>query len=59
MTTDKNTTTQPTTTTATSAKDPKLPQTGQLWWPIFPLTAGGLVFLVAGLIVPNRKDDDE
>lgn len=59
MTTDKNTTTQPTTTTATSAKEPKLPQTGQLWWPIFPLTAGGLVFLAAGLIVPNRKDDDE
>ena len=47
------------TTTATSAKEPKLPQTGQLWWPILPLTAGGLVFLMTGLIIPNRKDDDE
>ena len=60
VTTDKKSTLPPReTTTATSAKEPKLPQTGQLWWPIFPLTAGGLVFLVAGLIIPNRKDDDE
>ena len=60
MSTDKQSKLPPKeTTTATSSKEPKLPQTGQLWWPIFPLTAGGLVFLMTGLILPNRKDENE
>lgn len=27
---------------------PKLPQTGQLWWPVAPLAMGGLMFLLIG-----------
>ena len=30
-------------------KDPQLPQTGQLWWPVIPLAAGGLLLIVLGL----------
>lgn len=29
---------------------PKLPQTGQLWWPVPALTAGGLLLIVLGLL---------
>ena len=35
---------------------PKLPQTGLLWWPVLVLFAGGLVFVMVGLI--RRKGDD-
>lgn len=49
----------PPSTTATSSSEPKLPQTGQLWWPILPLSAGGLVFMTIGLAIPKRKDDEE
>ena len=38
-------------------KDPQLPQTGLLWWPVIPLTAGGLLLLAVGLYY--RKTDDE
>lgn len=31
-------------------KPPKLPQTGQLWWPVPILACGGLVFVLVGLI---------
>lgn len=42
-------------TTDTPAKtvksaDTKLPQTGLLWWPVFPLLAAGLLFIVIGLV---------
>lgn len=30
--------------------DPKLPQTGQLWWPVPVLASAGLLFLVIGLL---------
>lgn len=45
------------TTAAEPAKpvDPKLPQTGLLWWPVLVLFAGGLVLVVVGLI--RRKGD--
>lgn len=58
MTTDKRSTLPPR-TTATSSAEPKLPQTGQLWWPILPLSAGGLVLITIGLALPKRKDDEE
>ena len=35
---------------------PNLPQTGLLWWPVLTLFAGGLVFVVIGLI--RRKGDN-
>jgi len=30
--------------------DPTLPQTGQLWWPVLPLAAAGLLLIAIGLI---------
>ncbi|MGM9584578.1 MAG: Cna B-type domain-containing protein [Faecousia sp.] len=36
----------------------KLPQTGQLWWPVPVLIAVGLALVVVGL-VRRRKDEDE
>ena len=35
----------------------KLPQTGQLWWPVPVLLCGGLVFLLIGIL--RRKTDPE
>lgn len=34
---------------------PHLPQTGQLWWPILFMIAGGLFLILMGLIVRKRK----
>lgn len=31
-------------------REPLLPQTGLLWWPVYMLTASGLLFIVIGLI---------
>ena len=36
----------------------KLPQTGQLWWPVPVLTCGGLGCIVVGLL-RRRRDGDE
>ena len=52
--TSTTTTTAPVTTTTT----PKLPQTGQLWWPVVPLAAGGVVMLVLGVSLPKKKEDE-
>lgn len=35
----------------------RLPQTGQLWWPVPALAAGGMLLVVAGLI--RRREDDD
>ena len=43
-------------TTITSTEASKLPQTGQLWWPVLPLTGGGLLLIVAGAWI--RKKDE-
>ena len=32
----------------------KLPQTGQLWWPVMALGAAGAAFIIAGVAVRNR-----
>lgn len=62
-TTSAETTTTTTTTTATAVTQttapPKLPQTGQLWWPVPVLFAGGLVLFVIGLLAPRTVKDDE
>lgn len=52
--TSTTTTTAPVTTTTT----PKLPQTGQLWWPVVPLAAGGVVMLILGVSLPKKKEDE-
>ena len=55
--TQATSTTTTTTTTATpESSEEKLPQTGQLWWPVLPLAGGGLLLLTIGL---RRKDNDE
>lgn len=35
----------------------KLPQTGMLWWPVPALVCGGLLLIVAGLVVRRRQGD--
>ena len=45
----------PTTTSAL----PPLAQTGQLWWPVLPLSAGGLVLISLGTLIKTKKDDNE
>ncbi len=36
----------------------KLPQTGQLWWPVMPLSIGGVILIAAGLTIRARKKSD-
>ena len=36
------------------SKPKKLPQTGQLWWPVMALGAAGAAFIIAGVAVRNR-----
>ena len=70
-TTTKTTTTTTRTTSGgkTTAKNenlnydnkgnPKLPQTGQLWWPVIPLSIGGVLFVGAGFAMRTRKKSDD
>lgn len=51
-------TTPPTTTETTTSTNQKLPQTGQLWWPVPLLLSVGLACVVVGL-VRRRRDEDE
>jgi len=37
----------------------KLPQTGQLWWPIPVLLSGGLLFIILGLLRRRRDEHEE
>lgn len=61
----ETTVTTPTTTAAvtdtTTKYEPKLPQTGQLWWPVPILVLGGMIFVGIGcrLISRNKKEDDQ
>ena len=45
------------TNTRPSEPPPKLPQTGMLWWPVPALACGGLLLIVAGLVVRRRQGD--
>lgn len=38
----------------TSRED--LPQTGQLWWPVLPLTVCGVLLVIIGIVLKNTKD---
>ena len=42
-----------------SSGSTKLPQTGQLWWPVVPLSIGGVLCLSAGLVIRTRKKSDD
>ena len=54
---DKDPTPTPTrkpTSTPTPTPHDKIPQTGQLWWPVFAMAAAGVVCLVIGMAVKRR-----
>ncbi|MDE6540133.1 MAG: hypothetical protein K2K66_08070 [Ruminococcus sp.] len=42
-----------------SSSSTKLPQTGQLWWPVVPLSIGGVLCLSAGLVIRIRRKSDD
>ncbi len=41
-----------------SYNNPKLPQTGLLWWPVPLLAAGGVLFIALGIAAKKRKNRD-
>lgn len=54
---DKNPTPTPTrkpTSTPTPTPFKKIPQTGQLWWPVFAMAVAGVLCLVVGMAVKRR-----
>ena len=36
-----------------------LPQTGQLWWPVIPLSLGGVIFIFMGIKLKPKKENNE
>ncbi|MDE6833703.1 MAG: hypothetical protein K2J39_05590 [Ruminococcus sp.] len=42
-----------------SSNSVKLPQTGQLWWPVVPLSIGGILFISAGLVMKSKRKSDD
>jgi len=47
-----------TTSIQTTVTEEKVPQTGQLWWPVPGLAVGGMLFFGMGLRI-TKKDDEE
>jgi hypothetical protein len=43
--------------TPTPSEDPKLPQTGQLWWPVTILSMCGLAMILVGIGIRRRGND--
>lgn len=59
---ERDVTTKPTTSPTTkpaASSGGKLPQTGQLWWPVPVLACGGLGCIVVGLIRKRRAGDED
>ena len=46
---------EPTTVVTTTAPPTVLPQTGQMWWPVFVLGFGGIILIIIGLSVKGKK----
>ncbi len=53
------TVTTATTPAATTTTTTKLVQTGQLWWPVLPLSLGGVILIGAGISMRAGKKKDE
>ena len=51
--------TTPTTAAATETTPSKLAQTGQLWWPVIPLSLGGILLIGTGIAISSGKKKDE
>ena len=51
----RNTMEGPGVTPTPPPSDPDLPQTGQLWWPVPALIAGGLLMLIIGVLRSRRE----
>ena len=49
----------PATTSAPKGGGGKLPQTGQLWWPVFPLGIGGTLMIFSGIAIYPKKEENE
>jgi len=49
----------PATTSAPNGGGGKLPQTGQLWWPVFPLGIGGTLMIFSGIAIHPKKEENE
>lgn len=43
---------------STPSKPPRIPQTGQLWWPVPVMCLCGLFFIVTGIIIRRRSMND-
>lgn len=43
----------------TTPKKPRLPQTGQLWWPVPILCCAGLVFYIFGYLLRKKRRTDD
>ena len=47
-----------TVSTSVTTSTEKLPQTGQLWWPVIPLSIGGVLLVFIGFLLrPSKKDE--
>lgn len=44
----------PPVTTPSTSVEGKLPQTGQLWWPVYTLVCVGLLFMIIGVLCKRR-----
>lgn len=53
------TTTVKTTTATTTTKQPELPQTGQLWWPVPVMFVVGVLLFLVGIIVCCTNSDEK
>lgn len=40
-------------------REEKLPKTGQLWWPVFPMLAVGLLLIIFGVVCRRSEDNEE
>lgn len=51
--------TAPVTPPSNNSTPPKLPQTGQLWWPVPIMLISGFIFLLAGIVVSKLHEDEK
>ena len=59
VSTQTTTTSAPQTTTIPTTAKERLVQTGQLWWPVLPLSVGGVLLIGTGISVKDGKKKDE